>query len=335
MKRKLSGLLSSCCLLLLSQSCTDGTTLPVGGEVEVPVHLCARGGALQGSATTRTEPKEAFDASVAFSTISGSYASLSEDEYEGVWEAVVSTDGTMAWTPKTNGGTTLDSPFYPRYGAYLYLVAYAPKVAPVNGEVSYTLTGQEDLLYVQELRGNRWDGERFSGNTQSGKDKSLTFNHLLTRLCFKACKKQADGLAVNITRITVNEAKTQATVPLSTGIPVFSATTPGLSLTPSGGGTEVTGVNAVAVGNLMLPPPGDADTYTLTVETSVGTYSNIEVSYGGVSGAEILKAGMSHEVTLTIADKSLSITSIEVKEWTLVEAGDVEIGERLMLQKRK
>lgn len=330
MKRKLLGLPLSCCLLLLWQGCTDETTFPAEGEEEVPVRLCARGGALQGSATTRTEPQEAFDASVAFSTTSENYTFLSEDKYEGIWEASVSKDGAMTWTPKTSGGTTLTSPFYPRYGAYLYLVAYAPKADPRDGMVSYVLTGQEDLLYVQQLRGNRWDGERFSGNTQSDKDKSLTFNHLLTRLCFKACKKQADGLAVKINRITVNEAKTRATVSLSTGVATFNIPdnqSGGLSLTPAGVGKDITGTNAVSVGNLMLPPL-TTGIYTLTVETSVGTYSNVEISYGDVSGSEILQAGMSHEVTLTIADKSLSITSIEVKEWTLVEAGDVEIGER-------
>ncbi|WP_300703969.1 fimbrillin family protein [Bacteroides sp.] len=327
MKRKLLGILSSYCLLLLSQGCADITALPDTDEAVVPIRLCARGGAIQGSVVTRTEPKEAFTASVAFSTTQGNYTSLSDDEYEGVWKASVGAEGTMTWTSK-EGSTTSASPFYPRYGAYLYLVAYSPQAVPTNGEVSYTLTGQEDLLYVKELQGNCWDGEKFSGNTQSDKDKSLTFNHLLTRLCFKACKKQADGLAVKITRITVNEALTQAVVPLATGVPAFSATTPGLSLTPKDGGKDVTGTTAVAVGNLMLPPLGNTGKYTLTVETSVGTFSNIEISYGGVSAADILKAGISHEVTLSIADKSLSITSVEVKEWTLVEAGDVEIGER-------
>lgn len=328
MKRKLFGLLSSYFLLLLSQGCTDVTALPATGGAVVPVQLCARGGALQGSAATRTEPKEAFDASVAFSTTSGDYTSLSNDEYEGVWKASVSTEGAMTWTSKGDGDVTLASPFYPRYGAYLYLVAYAPQAEPAGGAVTYTLSGQEDLLYVKELRGNCWDGDRFSGNTQPDKDKLLTFNHLLTRLCFKACKKQADGLAVKITRITVKEALTRAVVPLATGVPVFSATTPGLSLTPQGGGKEITNTSPVAVGNLMLPPLGDTGKYTLTVETSVGTYNNIEISYGEASGADILQAGMSHEVTLSIADKALSIVSIEVKEWIPVDAGDVEIGDR-------
>lgn len=329
MKRKLLGILSSYCLLLLLQGCTDLTALPDTGEAAVPVRLCARGGALHSSVVTRTEPKEAFTASVVFSTTQGDYTSLSDDEYEGVWETSVSAEGVMTWTSKVVGGSTLASPFYPRYGAYLYLVAYSPKAVPANGEVTYTLTGQEDLLYVNELQGNRWDGEKFSGNTQPVKDKSLTFNHLLTRLCFKACKKQADGPAVKITCVTVNEALTQAVVPLATGVTVFSASsTPGLSLTPPNDGTDVKTTTPVAVGNLMLPPLGDTDTYTLTVETSVGTYSNIEISYGGTPAANILKAGMSHEVTLSIADNALSITSIEVEEWTLVDAGDVEIGER-------
>lgn len=318
MKRKLLGILSSYCLLLLLQGCTDVTALPDTGEAVVPVQLCARGGALQGSTATRIEPKEAFSASIAFSTASGNYTSLSDDECEGIWNASVSTSEEVTWASKGDGGVTLASPFYPRYGAYLYLVAYAPQAVPTNGAVTYTLSGQEDLLYVEELKGNRWDGGAFS---------ALTFNHLLTRLCFKA-KKQADGLAVKITRITVNEAPTQAVVSLATGVAEFSATAPGLSLAPDGGGTEISNATPVSVGNLMLPPLSDTGKYTLTVETSVGTYSNIEISYGGTPGADILKAGMSHDVTLSIADKSLSISSIEVKKWLLIIAGDVEIGDR-------
>ena len=338
MKRKLKTLLPLCCPLVfavlsgLAAGCTDsdsGEVSPV--EEAIPVQLFARGGALEGSAAatlTRTEPEEAFKASVAFSSASGQYAPLT-GEKEGIWTADVDKSGGMTWN--TEGGKA--APVYPPYGDYLYLVAWAPVTAPTDGTVIYPLTGQQDLLYVSELRGCKWDGERFYGNTLSEKNKPLTFNHLLTRLRFKACKKKNGGLPVTIRKVTVNEAKTQAIIPLATGEPSFntpSSGTAGLSLTPAESSNEVASTTPVELGNLMLPPlDGNAGAeYTLTVETSTGTYNNVRITYSDAQSSEILKAGMSHVVTLALSDYALSITSITVEPWELVDAGDLGIGDR-------
>lgn len=341
MERKRLILLPACfCLLSLLSGCTDNGASPAS-EATSPIRLFARGGVLEGvsdsssgGAATRTEPGVAFTASVAFSSVKGDYASL-DGEYEGILTADVgvpapdSTEGAVTW--KTEGGAA--APVYPPHGAYLYLVAYAPAQSnPVGGTVTYTLTGQEDLLYVSELQGNKWDGNRFSGNTQADKDQPLVFNHLLTRLSFKARKKQADGLEVKISKITVNGADTQAAVPLATGEPSFSTPpdgSKGFSLTPANGGTDVTGTTAVAVGSLMLPPVDNPAVYTLTVETSVGTYEDVPISYGGGTPASgLLRPGMSHEVTLNISDRELSVLSVTVEPWKLVPVGDLDIGER-------
>lgn len=327
MKRILSGLLPVCCFCWLLSGCTDTASLTE--EELMPVQLCAGGGALEGVAT-RTEPGEAFTASVAFSSVKGEYASL-DGEYEGIWAADVSaaasgTDGTVSWN--TGGG--ISAPVYPRYGDYLYLVAYTPVQTPVNGTVTYNLTGNEDLLYVNELQGNRWDGNLFFGNKLASRDKPLKFEHLLTRLKFVACKKQTGGPEVKINKITVNGVETQAVLTLATGDVAFSTPSgkKGVALIPANGGMNIADTTPVEVGCLMLPPADTPDAYTLTVETSVGTYDSISISYGEAAASTLLRPGVSHEVKLSIGDHELSVLSVTVEPWTLVPSGELNIGER-------
>ena len=130
----------------------------------------------------------------------------------------------MEWKAAAEAG-----PVFPPSGDWLYLTAFAPAAVPVSGVASFVLTGQTDLLYAAELRGNKWEGERFAGNRLKA-DRPLEFSHLLTQLCFKACKGLTDGVAVSIRRITVNGALPCADLTLATGVPVFSATEEHLSL---------------------------------------------------------------------------------------------------------
>ena len=249
----------------------------------------------------------------------GDYGSLSE-AYEGAWDATVRTDGAMEWKAVAEA-----EPVFPPSGDWLYLTAFAPAAVPVSGVASFVLTGQTDLLYAAELRGNKWEGERFAGNRLKA-DRPLEFNHLLTQLCFKACKGLTDGVAVSIRRITVNGALPCADLTLATGVPVFSATEEhpaGLSLSLAEPGTEVTGTAPVEIGTIQVPPLHAGGTYTLTVETSIGTFSGLTVNY--VAGENLLQAGMSHTVTLTISDHELGITSVTAQPWTTVTVdGDLE-----------
>lgn len=300
--------------------CSSDGSLPE--EVAVPLEFCAGGDALLSSSATRAGnlPETAFDATVVLTMRQGEYSGLL-GQYEGGHAVSVGTDGGVSWKLQSDGV----QPVYPETGDWLYAVAVSPMAVPDNnGCVSYTLTGKEDLLYAPEIRGNRWDGDRFSGNAVSGRDKPLAFSHLLTRLQFKARKQQSGGIAVRIIRVAVNEAESTVTLPLATGIPTFSGMA-GLSLHPGEGvGKEVPadGTTAVSLGNLLLPPLASGRSYTLEVETSAGTYRNIPITFSGQSATDILQAGMSHEILLTLSDTTLGIMSVTVTPWEPVSVDD-------------
>lgn len=288
-------------------------------EEELPLQLSA-GGEIFAQPETRAGnlPEEAFTATVYRSTEQGEYADLT-GEWEGSREAAVGTDGKMVWSGMP------PFPSYPRYGDWIYVVAVSPSPASFSaGTVSYTLTGVQDLLYAPEMKGNRWDGYRFYGNTAGMGlgDRPLVFSHLLTRIQFKAKKKIADGVAVKVTKVTVTGVQNSVSLPLATdsggkASPTFSGNAD-LSWTAPDGGVEVTdAVSPIDLGTLLLPPL-DSGTYALTVETSVGTYSNVSIGFGSTSGPSPFQAGVSHIVTLEVSDYELEVGSVTVSAWTLV-----------------
>ena len=90
----------------------------------------------------------------------------------------------------------------------MYLVGVSPVAGDnsydaTEGTVSYTLDGHMDLMYAGPLAGNKWDGNRFTGNTVAGVEanRSLNYAHLLTQLVFKAKKHDAGGLEVKVNKI--------------------------------------------------------------------------------------------------------------------------------------
>lgn len=300
-------------------ACSSDVSLFV--EEAVPVDLCAGGDALIQTSVTRADnlPEKAFDAIVMLTTSKGDYSGLTA-KYEGSHAVTVGTDGSVSW--KLQSGI---QPVYPETGSWLYAVSVSPAAVPDDsGNVSYTLTGKEDLLYAPEIRGNKWEGDRFSGNGNPGRDKPLEFAHLLTRLQFKARKKETDGQVVTITSVRVNEALSRVTLPLATGIPSFEGS-PGLSLLPgnSGAGMDVPDNGTkVTLGYLLLPPLQAGATYTLTVQTSAGTFSSIPIVFADGSSAMKFQAGVSHEITLSISDATLSILSVTATPWESVQVDD-------------
>lgn len=303
-------------------ACSSDVSLPV--ETTVPLEFSAGGSALLHTSVTRADhnlPESVFDATVVLSMKQGDYSGLSAP-YEGSHEVNVGMDGSVSWQLQPDDV----QPVYPGTGSWLYAVSVSPAAVPDDsGNVSYTLTGKEDLLYAPEIRGNKWEGDRFSGNGNPGRDKPLEFAHLLTRLQFKARKRQADGVSVKIMAVKVNEALPEVTVPLSTGEPSFSGTA-GLTLHPGDGGVGKdvpVGGTTVTLGDLLLPPLSPEHNYTLNVETSIGTFDNIPIvfSNNAASGGKLLP-GMSHEITFYISDTSLGVLSVTATPWELVNVDD-------------
>lgn len=304
---------------LLISGCSD-TDGPLSGADPLPIELSASGEGL--TTTTKAADIIPFNTSIFATTKESDYSNLSATEG---WQrdAAVDKSGTVTF----DGLNITPAPNYPRYGAFIYLVAVAPKVKTTQlagGKVSLTLPndGQTDLMYAKQIQGNRWDGFRFSGNTVTAKNKPLDYAHLLTQLKFVAKKKTADGPEVKVKSITVN-APNAVSINLATGTATFSNNSD-MTLTLQDGGKTIT-TNQAELGCLMLPPlTADASTnaaYKLTVDTSVGKFKDLPITFGSSSDNAFAK-GYSHEITLNIDDRELEIFSVTVAEWTPVQQGD-------------
>lgn len=315
--------------LLPLGSCSDKDDTASGQE-PVPVVLHVEGEGLTAGTKAAETTIVPFGTTVFATTRNGMYTSLS-GKYEWQKNATVGTDKKVS----------LADAYYPETGDWMYLVAVSPEVGTTvqDGTASYQLTGLNDLLYAPQIKGNKWDGDRFSGNTLTGsKDTPLSYSHLLTRLVFKAVKKEADGPTVHIKSISVKGVKNVVTFPLSSGEASYSGSALlKLDLTTGAtapDGISVSGKDPVSIGYLLLPPldtkgtNGVADSpYLITVETSVGTFTDIPLVFKG-SADSLFQRGMSHEITLTIGDSELEISSIHVAEWQAIpQDGELDLVE--------
>lgn len=313
MQMKLQGIYLLLVPAFLSvSSCSDSDN----SEFEqVPIELRASG---DGKVDTKADQtiKEAFVSTVFASKRAGNYTALSSPAAnEWMENATVQTDGSVLLP---------SNPTYPENGNWLYLVAVAPRPTSYDdakAEVTYsTLTGTTDLMYAQQIRGNRWDGSRFTN--LDGTTTPLVYNHLLTQLTFKAKKENLDGLTIKVKKISVTTTNS-VTLALADGKRSFSGSGE-LSVTFPDDGTDVSNTEVTSLtGALLLPPlSGTSNSYELTVETSVGTFSGLTIQPESSGGTLSFGEGISHEITLSITDKELGISSIKVSEWTPVVNND-------------
>ena len=144
----------------------------------------------------------------------------------------------------------------------------------------------------------------------------MNYAHLLTQLVFKAKKHDAGGLEVKVNKIIVKSIPTAVNVPLATGKATFSGTSD-VTLQPTDNATVgPSNVGPIDLGCLYLPPTPDPGNVKITVETSIGTFTDVSVQMGDEISEDNFKPGFSHVITLDIYDASLGISSVEVAEWT-------------------
>ena len=301
MKRNITNLLLFLALLPVT-GCSD--KMAQEESTPVPINLYATGKDL--SAVTKATEIVPFGTTIFASTQSGVYTTL-DALYEWKKEAKVGKDGSVSFTDNSK-------PSYPETGGWIYLVAVAPQAATIDqskGTVTYTLSNTpQDILYAKEIRGSRWDNQRFSGNTNSANDKPLVYDHLLTQLKFKAKKVNNTAKSVKVTKISVKNVKNVLSVPLATGKPVCSGSAQ-LDLTPANG-VEVSGT-LTAIGSLLLPPL-ESGSYSITVETSIGIFSDVPITFDKGT-PQPFQSGVSHEITLAISDASLEVVTVKVADW--------------------
>ena len=306
MKRQRIYLLLFPALLLVS-GCSDSEQ---SEPEQVPIELHA-----QGDATVETKADADQAITKAFGTTV--FASMRSGDYTGLTSPANVKEWKIDTEVQTNGTVPLsENPTYPENGDWLYLIAVAPKASSYSdndGKVTYTLTGQTDLMYASQISGNRWNGSHFV---------PLTYKHLLTQLTFKAKKIVSNGLTVKVNKITVT-AMNSVTLALTDGKTSFSGSGES-SLELPDDGTEISGTTTTSLsGTLLLPPlTGTSNAYRLTVETSIGTFKDLEITPQSDGENLSFAGGTSHEITLNIGDKELGISSVTVSEWIPVVKND-------------
>ncbi|WP_455637426.1 fimbrillin family protein [Parabacteroides sp.] len=255
-----------------------------------------------------------------------------ENDYTSIaWkrEVTVATDGTVVYPDAT--------PLYPHYGAFVYLTGLHPIPANagriVKGLVTWTLDGTTDLMYAPQLAGNRWDGFRIHGNTDPKLDKTLEFNHQLTQLRFCAVRKAntVESNEFRVTRITLKAVPAKASFTVA-GVAekdlAVDFTEPGdlaavLYMDKANPSktvlvTSTDADNPDAVGYVLLPA---AAKYTADIETTLGTFLSREVK----SADGPFTKGYANQITLHLSEDGLSITGVQLEDWTDEDGGEVNV----------
>lgn len=232
---------------------------------------------------------DAFDARFAASATTADYSSPLWNE-----EAAVAAAGVVSLTNKQ---------YYPVDGSDVYITGYAPKSTATDGAVSYTLTGQEDVMMTQQL----------SGSKATATALAFEFKHKLTQLKFKVMASSSFPTGVTVTEIKVNGTKTAASLALKDGMLTFSGNAaPVMAFT--GKSYAVTAAGTAATEVVMVEPA-----VPLTLDVTINDGSTTTV-FSDVSITLTTKAGSSHLITLTFENQEIQATA-SVAPWEMGAEG--------------
>lgn len=285
MKKMLISVLA----LLGMVACTNENEPEIINENGDPVEIQLTSGV---TATTRAIIEQAgtFEAQVVASSETNNYSTP-------LWASSGGGNVNIA-----NGDVTFETTqHYPIDGTAVYMKAFAPRATVTNGVATFTITGEEDILFTKtEINGSKSD---YDG-------KALTFDHLLTQLQIQVKAKDAAAIAAwgTITSIKVKQAETSLDLTIKDGTLAANATSAkkDLSLFGTTANQELT-TDAKDAGKIMVLPSTTA--YTLIITTSEHT-SATEVT---ITPATTLE-GKIHKVILTFNAVDVAATST-VNEW--------------------
>ncbi|WP_298551799.1 fimbrillin family protein [uncultured Parabacteroides sp.] len=228
-------------------------------------------------------------------------------------------DNTWTATPRianqssstnTSGNITFDDSkkyYYPGTGDVNFY-AYFPYegtdiTAPSEGtapSVSFTITGQEDLMYATPV----------SGNKTTPPANTLKFNHALTQIQFKV-KAGSIPNDVTLTSIKVTGVNDQCKMDIATGALSAWGKSKSAKFDASVTGTLTIGEEATVGSPIMLQP--EQTSFKIEVVTSMGTYSDISITPTG--GDSKFAAGKSYNVLLTFNATGIDVKA-DITAWT-------------------
>lgn len=187
--------------------------------------------------------------------------------------------------------------------------------APAAGKapaLNVKLDGTQDVMFAKPVAGNR-----------DVKPAALQFEHVLTQLHFKIVDVNKGLKDYEIRNIVFQEANTVSAMNIETGeFGQWSAPAelevPGIK----GEGIVFDGGDSysMAIGDPIMLQPG-LDSFMLRVETSGGTYSNVEIKPDGASAT--FDAGRSYEITLFVDEQVEIFVSVAVENWIFGGTGSV------------
>lgn len=277
---------------MVAVSCSkDDEVVSNSDEIQFNAGLITKApisGAIPGTALTNVQILRAPDAATA------------------VWTGV-STVATTADIAQTTGAVTPDTPqFYRANGTIAWFMAYYPvATALVADKVSWTITGQEDIIIAPSVS---------AGNKTTKTGAALAFAHKLSQLKFKV--KAGDTEAITnwgqVTYIKVNGATALELKP-STGA-FAAATVPANADLSAANVTYPITLTTVAqpAGTLMLFPGALG---AVKVKTTSGVEQIIPITT-----LTTLVAGQSHEIELTFTSTGITFTAT-LSDWTAGTSG--------------
>lgn len=232
------------------------------------------------------------------------------------YSANVYFDNAMVNSDATGALSFADSKYYPADGSNLYFYAYSPGTGAtyVAGSgstaptVSWTITGQEDIMAASVLSGISKSSRESDGVTQS--QPQFTFEHKLTRIRFKLVRSSNYSEGISASSIVLTGLRTNAGLDLVSGTLSFTGPTANLSLPMPVGGIEIkdSSTAEATVASIMC----EAGLSTLKVKVTAGGYEYADATISTPSGSFL--AGYCYLVTLTF-DGTRIVPTTSIVPW--------------------
>lgn len=218
----------------------------------------------------------------------------STSAYAECWDGVA-TAGEIVLTPVR---------YYPLDGSPLYLRSFYPQ-APLaaDGTLTYTLTGEEDLMVTSEQFGSQ------DAPFEESEEKTLVHRHLLTKLSFRLKLNVPDADKYSIRSLSLNGLSQKVTLSLLTEELSCSEATVSVTMFTATGHTACfpfeNGVASLP-GHVLVQP--DAE-FTIDLRLAVDdnpehdfVYTDLPIRFEGGTG----EGGAAYTVSVDIPDPTVS-----------------------------
>lgn len=213
-------------------------------------------------------------------------AGTAAGQYTESWEGIANRS-EITLTPQR---------YYPADGSPLFLRGYHPAAPLVDGEVTYRLTGQEDLMLSVEQSGSLT-------NRFTAEEKPLTYSHLLSQLNFTVRLKGATD-NYRIRSVHLNGMAASAVVNLFSGevVPIGTANPVVVYADPGTGGFPIVDGVATLPGYVLVQPEASLSLdLVLAVDNNPAhdmSFKDLPVEFdgGGTEGGNAYEIEISFDV---------------------------------------